>query len=171
MGSMYAFTKYSSEVSANIFLDKGADIKVLRLSNVYGGVGYLRKKKSVVQIFSMATIKGETKVINGDGTQTRDFIHVDDVCRAIHLALESKIIDIPIDIGTGIKTSMLDLARMFGGKFTFNANSDTIGVKGNVANIEDAKRYLAFEAIHDIEDYVTFIRTNVSMEDIMKYNL
>jgi UDP-glucose 4-epimerase len=170
MGSMYSFTKYSSEVSANIFLDKGADIKVLRLANVYGGVGYLRKKKSVIQKFSIATIKNEAKVLNGDGTQTRDFVHVDDVCRAIHLALESKIIDIPIDIGTGIETSMLELARMFGGDFTFNPSSDTIGVDSNVADVSDAKKYLSFEAIYDLNDYIEFVR-NTSIEDIIKYNL
>ena len=169
-GSMYAFTKFSSEISANIFLDKGADIKVLRLTNVYGGVGYLRKKKTVIQKFAMSTIKGETKVINGDGTQTRDFTHVHDVCRAIHLALESKIIDIPVDIGTGIGTSILDVARMFGGEFTFNTSSDIIGIDSNVANTEDAKRYLAFEAMHRIEDYVESVR-KFSMEDIVKYNL
>jgi UDP-glucose 4-epimerase len=151
-------------------LDKGADIKVLRLTNVYGGVGYLRKKKTVIQKFAIATIKGEPKIINGDGTQTRDFTHVDDVCRAIHLALESRVIDIPLDIGTGIGTSVLDLARMFGGEFTFNTDSDTIGLESNVANVEDAKKYLSFEAIHSIENYVEFMR-QCSESDIAKHNL
>lgn len=170
MGSMYAFTKYSSEVSANIFMDKGADIKVLRLTNVYGGVGYLRKKKTVIQKFAVATMKDEPKILNGDGTQTRDFVHVDDVCRAMHLALESKIIDIPIDIGTGRETSMLELARMFGGEFTFNTDSDIVGVKRNVADVNDAKKYMAFEAIHNLEDYVEFVLQH-SADDIVKYNL
>ena len=170
MNSMYALTKYTSEVAANIFLDKGADIKVLRLANVYGGYGYLRKKDSVVQKFAMATIKDTPKIINGDGSQTRDFIHVDDVCRSIHLALESGIVDIPVDIGTGIETSMLELAKMFGGTFTFNSESDTIGTSSNVANTADAKKYLAFEAVHSIEDYVKNI-SSLTENEIAKLNL
>jgi UDP-glucose 4-epimerase len=170
MSSMYSLTKYTSEVAANIFLDKGADIKVLRLTNVYGGYGYLRKKKTVVQKFAMATKNGEDKILNGDGTQVRDFIHVDDICRAIHLALESGVVDIPVDIGTGIGTSMLELAKMFGGSFTFNTESDTIGLESNIANIEDAKRYLSFEAVHRVEDYVKTIN-NFSMDEFVELNL
>lgn len=170
MSSMYSLTKYTSEVAANIFLDKGADIKVLRLTNVYGGYGYLRKKKTVVQKFAMATKNGEDKILNGDGAQVRDFIHVDDVCRAIHLALESGVVDIPVDIGTGIGTSMLELAKMFGGSFTFNTESDTIGLESNIANIEDAKRYLSFESVHKVENYVKTIN-NFSLDELVELNL
>jgi nucleoside-diphosphate-sugar epimerase len=170
MSSMYALTKYTSEVAANIFLDKGADIKVLRLTNVYGGYGYLRKKKTVVQKFAIATMKNEPKILNGNGLQARDLIHIEDVCRAIHLSLESGIVDIPVDIGTGIETTMLDLAQMFGGTFTFNTESDTIGLKSSVAEIEDAKKYLSFEAVHKIEDYVKII-SNFSMNEIAELNL
>ena len=170
MSSMYALTKYTSEVAANIFLDKGADIKVLRLTNVYGGYGYLRKKKTVVQKFAMATKSGESKIINGDGAQVRDLIHIEDVCRAIHLALESGIVDIPLDIGTGIGTSMLDLAKMFGGSFTFNTDSDTIGLESNIANIEDAKKYLSFEAVRKVEDYVKSLHS-INIDEIIELNL
>jgi UDP-glucose 4-epimerase len=170
MSSMYSLTKYTSEVAANIFLDKGADIKVLRLTNVYGGYGYLRKKKTVVQKFAMATKNGEDKILNGDGAQVRDFIHVEDVCRAIHLALESGVVDIPVDIGTGIGTSMLELAKMFGGSFTFNTESDTIGLESNIANIEDAKRYLSFESVHKVENYVKTIN-NFSLDELTELGL
>jgi len=170
MSSMYSLTKYTSEVAANIFIDKGADIKVLRLTNVYGGYGYLRKKKTVVQKFAMATKNRENKIINGDGAQVRDFIHVEDVCRAIHLALESGVVDIPVDIGTGIGTSVLELAKMFGGSFTFNTESDTIGLESNIADIEDAKRYLSFEAVHRMENYVKTIN-NFSLDELVELNL
>lgn len=170
MSSMYALTKYTSEISANIFIDKGADIKVLRLTNVYGGTGYLRKKNSVMALFATATLKGDTKIINGDGLQERDFIHVEDVCRAILLALESKAVDFPIDIGTGRGTSILELAKLFGGTFTFNPNSDTIGLESNIANIEDAKKYISFEAVHTVEDYVHAIKS-LTMDDVIKLNL
>jgi UDP-glucose 4-epimerase len=170
MSSMYALTKYTSEVSANIFMDKGADIKVLRLTNVYGGIGYLRKKNSVMAIFARATLQGESKVINGDGTQQRDFIHVEDVCRAIHLALESKPVDFPIDVGTGKGTSILELVKLFGGTFTFNPDSDTIGLSSNIANIADARKYISFEAVHNVESYVNAIKS-MTMDEVIKLKL
>jgi len=173
MSSMYAFTKYSSEVAANIFLDKGADIKILRLSNVYGGIGYLRKKNSVVAKFSREYIKGNDLIVNGDGSQIRDFIHVSDVCYAILLSLKSSIVDIPLDIGTGRGISILELATMFDTPFTFNQNSDTIGLESSVAQTEDAKKYISFEAMYRIEDYIENIKRfkDVSWHEIVKMNL
>lgn len=92
------------------------------------------------------------------------------VCRAILLALESKPIDIPIDIGTGKGTSILELAKMFGGTFTFNSESDTIGLKSNIAKIEDAKKYISFEAVHTVESYVNAMKS-LTWEDIYRLNL
>ena len=123
-----------------------------------------------MSLFAKATLKGDTKVINGDGSQERDFLHVEDVCRAIHLALESKPIDIPIDIGTGKGTSILELAKMFGGTFTFNSESDTIGLKSNIAKIEDARKYISFEAVHSVDSYVNAIKS-LTMDEAERLNL
>ena len=46
----------------------------------------------------------------GDGKQVRDFVHVDDICGAV-LALIDAEVDGPVNIGTGLPTSMDDLAR------------------------------------------------------------
>src|SRR5205823_2275190 len=53
----------------------------LRFSNVYGPYSYL--KGSVVPVFFKRILAGEPLVIHGDGAQTRDFLYVDDLCRAI----------------------------------------------------------------------------------------
>jgi UDP-glucose 4-epimerase len=59
---------------------------VLRFANVYGP--YSAHKSSVVaRFFRDISIRGEI-TIDGDGRQTRDFIYVGDLCRAILLALE-----------------------------------------------------------------------------------
>jgi len=62
----------------------GVETVVLRFGNVYGpGSGH---KNSVLAKFIKQALAGETLEIYGDGTQTRDFIYIDDLVRAIRLA-------------------------------------------------------------------------------------
>lgn len=49
--------------------------------------------------------------IDGDGTQTRDFVHVDDVVQANLLAAMTAAVSEAYNIGTGTETSVLDLAE------------------------------------------------------------
>jgi len=161
--SMYAFTKFAAEVVGNRLIEEGAKIRILRLSNVYGGDNYLKKKNSVVAKFAKSALARKAFVVHGDGTQTRDFIHVDDVCRAIYLALlTDEIIDIPIDIGTGIGTQVSTVAfyfqQYYKAEFTFEKNSDRIGKSSNVADISYAKRLLNFEAKDRLVSYVDSLR-------------
>jgi UDP-glucose 4-epimerase len=161
--SIYAFTKYASEVIGNRLIDKGAKIRILRLSNVYGGDNYLEKKNSVVARFAKATLAKEPFVVHGSGTQTRDFIHVDDVCRAIYLALLTKnVIDLPIDIGTGKGTQVSTVAfyfqQLYDAKFTFDRSSDKIGKESNIADTRDAEKVLDFKAEDRLIQYIESLR-------------
>lgn len=161
--SMYAFTKFAAEVVGNRLIDEDVKIRILRLSNVYGGDNYLNKKNSVVAKFAKATLAGKPFVVHGDGTQTRDFIHIDDVCRAIYLALlTDEIIDIPIDIGTGIGTPVSTVAfyfqQLYKAEFTFERESDRIGKSSNVADVRDAKKVLNFEAEDRLVSYISSLR-------------
>jgi UDP-glucose 4-epimerase len=49
--------------------------------------------------------------IFGDGKQTRDFVYVKDVARANLLAAKSKATDTAINVGSGVETSINDLAK------------------------------------------------------------
>lgn len=51
-------------------------------------------------------------IIDGDGHQTRDFVFVDDLCRAIQLALRCDISGEVFQIATGLETSILQLANL-----------------------------------------------------------
>jgi len=161
--SIYAFTKYASEVIGNRLIDEGAKIRILRLSNVYGGYNYLEKKNSVVARFAKATLARKPFVVHGHGTQIRDFIHVDDVCRAIYLALLTEnVVDLPIDIGTGIGTQISTVAfyfqQLFRAKFTFDFSSDRIGKESNIADTKDAEKVLGFKAEDRLVQYVESLR-------------
>jgi UDP-glucose 4-epimerase len=82
---------------------------VLRFANIYGP--YSLHKKSVVAKFFKDIIDKGRIAIDGDGQQTRDFIYVDDLCKAIMLALESSISGEVFQIATGMETSILELAE------------------------------------------------------------
>jgi UDP-glucose 4-epimerase len=62
-------------------------ITALRFGNVYGPLS--EEKTSVIAKFIQQAIRGEVLEIFGDGKQTRDFIFIDDLVRAIYLAANS----------------------------------------------------------------------------------
>ena len=79
----------------------------LRYANVYGPRQNPHGEAGVVAIFSGRLLAGEPPVINGDGLQTRDYVHVSDVAEANLLALERRDVSGPLNIGTGIETNVV----------------------------------------------------------------
>ena len=152
--SAYASMKRTAELKAEDVNKNGGDIRVLRLTNVYGGFEYVKKKQTVIKRFLLKRAKGEIILIHGDGRQERDFIHVDDVCEFIWLALnhEYKIPE-PIDIGTGIGTNMLDLARMCRHHSAFT-DSRNVGEASSIADITEAKILFDYVAPNRIQSYL-----------------
>ena len=148
----YAFTKFLCEERLSDYAkENGVNFKSFRFANVYGGLLYLERKSTVVSNF----IKDDEIIINGNGEQTRDFIHVEDICEAIWLGINNNDIVVkPIDIGTGVPISILDLAKATKKKFTFNKKSGNIGIMSNVANIKRAKEILDFEAESKVLNYI-----------------
>ncbi len=79
----------------------------LRFANVYGPRQEPHGEAGVVAIFMGLLHDGGTPRIYGDGSQTRDYVFVEDVVRAMIVALDSK--GGVFNIGTGIETSVLEL--------------------------------------------------------------
>jgi len=106
----YADSKRACE---KILRPEGATI--LRLANVYGPKQRdWGTEPSAMAAWRKAEAEGKPIRIDGDGEQTRDFIHVDDVVRAFSLAAEAKPSE-TIDICTGIQTTILQAANQFEG--------------------------------------------------------
>ena len=82
----------------------------LRLGNVYGPRQDPLGEAGVIAIFCGKLRAGERPTVFGDGTQTRDYIYVGDVVAAALAAAESDASG-PINIGSGIETDVLTLAR------------------------------------------------------------
>jgi UDP-glucose 4-epimerase len=103
-----------SKVAAELYLGcwealHGLSGIVLRLANIYGPRQSPHGEAGVVAIFTERLLRGEPCVINGDGLQTRDFVYVSDVADAALLALETPAATGPVNIGTGIETSVVTL--------------------------------------------------------------
>jgi UDP-glucose 4-epimerase len=93
---------------------------VLRLANIYGPRQDPQGEAGVIAIFTDRLLRGEPCIINGDGLQTRDYVYVGDVADAVVRTLERPEVTGPINIGTGVETTVValfeSLRAAFGGK-------------------------------------------------------
>ncbi|MCK4404512.1 MAG: NAD-dependent epimerase/dehydratase family protein [candidate division Zixibacteria bacterium] len=89
----------------------GIDFVSLRYANVYGPRQNPFGEAGVVAIFTERILTDKETVINGDGTQTRDFVFVGDVVESNLLALKYLKSDI-FNIGTGIETDINCIFRL-----------------------------------------------------------
>jgi UDP-glucose 4-epimerase len=85
----------------------------LRFFNVYGpGQKPSAYYTSVINHFVQRIANGEAPVIDGRGDQSMDFVHVHDIAQAVVAALDAERANLPINIGTGIQTSVARLAEI-----------------------------------------------------------
>ena len=109
--SPYGTAKLCAEAYGGTFSRQaGLEFVALRYANVYGPRQDPHGEAGVVAIFANHLIAHEVVTINGDGEQTRDYVHVHDVVRA-NLAA----IDAPpgvYNIGTGLETDVNAIYRM-----------------------------------------------------------
>jgi UDP-glucose 4-epimerase len=92
---------------------KGLSWNALRFFNVYGpGQKIEAYYTSVINHFIQRLRNGLPPIIDGRGEQSMDFIHVTDLARSVVAALESERANLPINIGTGVDTSIAQLAKI-----------------------------------------------------------
>jgi UDP-glucose 4-epimerase len=83
----------------------GISYAALRYANVYGPRQNPHGEAGVVAIFTEKLLRGEQPIINGDGTQTRDYVYVGDLVRANLTALQSEFTG-AVNLGTGVETDV-----------------------------------------------------------------
>jgi UDP-glucose 4-epimerase len=88
----------------------GIESVSLRYANIYGPRQSPEGEAGVVAIFTDKMLKGGRPVINGPGTQTRDYVYVGDVVRANVLALGFSGSGV-FNVGTGVETDVNALFR------------------------------------------------------------
>ncbi|MFE0756590.1 SDR family NAD(P)-dependent oxidoreductase [Inquilinus sp. NPDC058860] len=111
--TLYGAAKTFGEGLLRSFNDMyGLDYVALRYFNVYGPRMDIHGRYTEVMIRWMERIEaGSPPIIYGDGLQTMDLVHVEDVARANILAATTDATDVALNIGSGAETSLLDLAR------------------------------------------------------------
>jgi len=108
--SPYGVSKLAGERYLHYYhVEHGLPYAALRYANVYGPRQDPHGEAGVIAIFCGNLLSGRPSTINGDGTQTRDYVYVSDVARANVLALESDAPAGAYNIGTGKETSVNEL--------------------------------------------------------------
>jgi UDP-glucose 4-epimerase len=108
--SPYGASKLAAEAYCHAFAKSyGMTVIALRFANVYGP--YSGHKKGAITVFLRALHDGRPLQIYGDGTASRDFMYVDDICRGIGLGLTRDLAPGTVaHLATGVETSVWELA-------------------------------------------------------------
>jgi UDP-glucose 4-epimerase len=106
----YAETKLKAEELAVQYSKMGVNVIGLRYFNVFGK-RQSKEYAGVIKLF-LEQIRNESPPkINGNGTQSRDFVHVDDVVNANIMSMNSDVTHEFFNVGTNSSITVLDLAK------------------------------------------------------------
>jgi UDP-glucose 4-epimerase len=151
--SPYAAAKLAGELYAESFTTSfGLETVRLRFFNVFGPRQRADSPYSgVIALFAAALSAGRVPVVHGDGLQSRDFVFVTDVVKALTQAAETPgVAGRVYNVGTGRRTTVLDLIaelnRLLGKSVVPGHGPARPGdVRHSCADISRARRELGFE--------------------------
>jgi UDP-glucose 4-epimerase len=151
--SPYAVSKLAAEYYVRTIGDLwGIETVVLRVFNAFGfGQKVPASHPPVIPYFLRQAIRDGSIVIHGKGNQTRDYIYVDDVVRAmVGAAIAPKVDQAIINIGSGKETSVLELVKIIleltgsHAEVIENPHTDP-GVSRMCADLSEAKSKLGYQ--------------------------
>jgi UDP-glucose 4-epimerase len=163
----YAQTKLDDETLAKKYTKEGVRIIGLRYFNVFGE----RQSKNyagVIKLFLERIENHNPPIINGNGSQIRDFVYVKDVVQANIMALESNVENAFINIGTGKTVSILELANQIIKSSNLKLNpihQDALNgdVMESKADVSLAKKLLNWEFKIELKDWLEY-----TVSDLLK---
>ena len=157
--SPYGASKLAGEAYCSAYYRTfGIHTISLRFANVYGPLS--KHKSSVVAKFLKQALAGDALEIYGDGNQTRDFIYIDDLIKAITLSAGSNIGGEAFQIATYKETTVNNIAAMIkeliesetGKTVTIIHGKTRPGdVKRNYSDISKARKMLGFDPKFTLE--------------------
>jgi UDP-glucose 4-epimerase len=141
---------------------RGLDYVALRYFNVYGPRMDVHGLYTEVLVRWMERITaGEPPLILGDGSQTMDFVYMQDIARANMLAAQTDLTDVVFNVASGTETSLLELAQMLlrvmgsDSPVEHGPARAVNGVTRRLADTSFARDQLGFEAEVDLEEGLT----------------
>ena len=166
----YAQTKLEGEYLAKKYSEIGVSVIGLRYFNVFGSRQSI-EYAGVIKLFLEKIKQKMPPKINGDGLQTRDFVHIDDIVKANILAMDSDIKHEFFNVGTGNSISILDLANVI-----INASGLSLepihgpelsgDVRATQGDITLIRKLLNWEPKMRLSDWLTKIISNKDFQDI-----
>lgn len=156
--SPYGAQKLSGDVYVRMYSDiYDLETIALRYFNVFGPRQSGGPYGGVISIFTDQAVEGRPLTIEGDGTQTRDFVHVKDIVQANILAAATNNTGKSYNVGTGNETSVLELAEII--QEITDTKSEIVydkprpgDVKHSCANIDMIQQELGFNPTVDLTD-------------------
>ena len=150
--SPYAYAKLESEYLIKTYSHLyGIQSVIFRYFNVFGpGQDPSSPYSAVIALFTDKIQKSEKISVYGNGSQTLDFIFVDDVVNANLLAMNSSVTAEVMNIGRGESISILDListlGKIFDRKIEPQFKSPRVGdIVHSCADISKARNLLGFD--------------------------
>ena len=155
--SPYAASKAAGEAYCSAFAHCfGLKTATLRFFNVYGSGSEKSPYSGVITVFLKKIVRNDALTIDGDGRQTRDFIQVDDVVKALTLALEQdRLKGEVLNVCTGVPTSINQLAatleEVTGKKVRVNHGPPRVGdIRCSYGDPAKALKNMGFKASVDL---------------------
>ncbi|MER1967968.1 NAD-dependent epimerase/dehydratase family protein [Castellaniella sp. GW247-6E4] len=158
--NFYGATKIAGEAFLRAFHHRyGLNYVGLRYMNVYGPrQDYHGAYIAVIMKMLDAIDKGESPTIMGDGSEAFDFIAVEDCASANVCAMQSDTVDEFYNVGTGHRTSLLELAQKLvvltdcKQPIKFTKNSQATLVRNRIGSTVKAHKGIGFTAAIALED-------------------
>jgi len=136
--SPYGAEKLSADRYVRLYADLyDLDAVVLRYFNVYGPGGIATDYSGVIDAFLTRARRNEDLPVHGDGTQTRDFVHVSDVVRANLLAAGTDHVGDAYNVGTGESVTINRLADLI--VDVTNSASDVVHTSSRPGDIDKSE--------------------------------
>lgn len=108
-GNLYTSSKIATEqIIKNFNLLFNLSYTILRYSTIYGSNN---RGVDVITLFTQKARNNKKIKVHGNGSQTRDFVHAEDIGRASLYAMNSKYENKTLTIGHNKKTRIIDLAK------------------------------------------------------------
>lgn len=162
--SPYAQSKWENETQIMLAREKGLEAVALRFFNVYGpGQSTDGAYAAVIPKFVEMLTTGKQPIVHGDGLQSRDFIHVKDLVRAIESLLECNwklVDDHTYNLASQSQTTILELIELI------NSSIVKITPNFNIAepNFEQSRKGDIIHSYADISKISNTLNWDPSIE-------
>ena len=166
----YAKTKLEDELLAEKYSEMGVHVIGLRYFNIFGR-RQSKEYAGVIKLFLEKIQQNKAPIINGDGSQTRDFVYIEDVVKANILAMDSNIKYKFLNVGTGFSISILDLANVCieaSGLSLKPVHGPQLpgDILDSKADLELIKKSLEWKPITKLEDWLVQVISSRNFTDI-----